>query len=191
MNNQPIKKYKSSLILLLLGIWCAYFLFPYKEVKCYDGLISAMFFLFIIVVYLVLLAKISYKEIFQKQQKNYAPFIVTIFNVFLLFLIAYSGHFESKSVHMLETNGHMLGGYKINLKANNSYVITARHACYTCFFRGKYNFDNDTLNFPSLNEDLLDKGLSTKYCKTIDGKYYVPFYTRVKADDSLLWLKIY
>ncbi|MBP8192505.1 MAG: hypothetical protein KAX69_02795 [Chitinophagales bacterium] len=186
-----MKKYKSSFLLLLLGIWYAYFLFPYKAIKCYDGLTTAIFSLFIIVVYLVVFAFLSYKEIFSKESKNYAPIKVTFFNVLLLLLIVYSVHFESKSIQILKTYGYNLGGFEINLKDNNSYIITARHACYTCIYRGDYKVCNDTLFFDSLNESLLNKGLSDKYCKTKDKKYYVPFYTRIKYEDSLLWLKIY
>jgi hypothetical protein len=186
---QKAKKYIHSFILLFIGG-----LIVNTQVRWGDGcagMMSAISFIFWILVYLMVLlaivVKFSKKKNFD-ERSALNPLHTTVL-VILSVIVAFNAEkFESRTKLSASTYHYGPTCY-LELKENGKFVASIGHADWSCYYNGRYQIKNDTLTLSRDDiQEISDGSLSDIYLidKEKNKLYPLDRYDR----DTMYWLVI-
>ena len=80
-------------------------------------------------------------------------------------------------------------GYRLTLKPGGKFVITKREIEWSCFYKGKYSIENDTLKlFRTDIQHITGNAFSDTYLVGKDNIFLVPFSANAFIGDTARWL---
>jgi hypothetical protein len=174
------KKYYSSIVLLIIGLLMAKNRLLIGD-GCQgmpDGILFVVLSVFFIVALIVVIV-LSFKKF------NFLPFVTTAFVIALVYSAIFINEFESPT--LLTASNRNRNTLKI--WEDHSFKIQRSYVEWSCYYKGKYQMNGDTLIL--LNKDigsLTDNLFSNKYL--IDREKNVLKPMGAKSADSIYWLKI-
>ena len=158
------RKLKSSIVLLILGV------FMIKSIVLVgDGCKSqgdGFLFILLTICYLIIFIIIQIISIIKLKKNegkyNFIPLIITLCLFVLLPLAFNQESFESPTIIKANTNRH----HTLYLRKNNTYKIQIRYVEASCFYKGTYIINKDTII-------LLDENIKNKTDSAFYNKYLI------------------
>ncbi|HUM47822.1 MAG TPA: hypothetical protein PLD84_12905 [Chitinophagales bacterium] len=186
-----LKKLPSSIALLLIGGSMVRTQIVFGD-GC-QGMPDGLFFLFLSLLYILILLIIlsnSTIKYFRKEGSfNYFPLLTTLILIVLIIFFRYiqEDMFQPSTTLYATTDKRS----SLTLRKNNTFKIQVRYVESSCFYKGKYQIENDTL--------LLARGdIQVKTDSMFAGIYLIddnknllyPLDRRDYLEDTTRWLTI-
>jgi len=159
-----LKKLKSSIILLTLGIFMVKSIILFGD-GCKDQG-DGFLFIFLTICYLISFILIQIRSGIKKNRNeehyNFTPLVITLFLFIAVFLSFNQDSFESTTILKANSIKH----HTLNLRKNSTFKIQIRFVEASCFNKGKYLIKEDTII-------LLDENIENKTDSIFYNKYLI------------------
>lgn len=189
-----MKKYYSSIILAIIGIFILFLL--YQSNRGGSGLGFIIFIGFFTILYFLILIGLTIGSLIKKSKGNipfnFLPIWTTVLFFAFSILLLNIDKFKSPTVMFAITNPTVTReGTYLRLRKNNSFEIREDAIESFQIFSGTYSLNKDTLTLIENSiAPIRDGTFSNKYLIDEQNKFLYPIKNNSVLKDSVLWLII-
>lgn len=155
------------------------------------GMVEGLLFLLFSVIYIVTLLLILVIPAIKKRPFNFYPLVTTVLVIVAIFLSSNLDKFESKTTLFATTRTGRVGECSLTLRQNGTFKIEIQEIEWSCYYKGKYEIQKDTLTL--LRDDiqaLTDSIFTDTYLIDQNKKTLFPLDKIDFMQDSIRWLII-